>query len=141
MPTLRALRDSGAAALASAIMRHGGPGAVAAALSLRHQRGNFDTWDALWADLQRFMAAKGTPAGIMPSRRAFLAAGRGDLYRRARHAHVVTCLHGRLSPDTLVLHCSALLKCGGIAAVARRAGLVYRKARVLSLCRAVCGML
>ena len=84
MPTLRALRDSGAHALAAAVSRHGGPAAVAARLALRPRRGNHDTWDALWADLQPFMAAAGTPNGIMPSRRAFTAAGRGDLYRRAQ---------------------------------------------------------
>jgi hypothetical protein len=102
MPTLRALRDSGAHLLELAVSKHGGPGAVACSLALRPRRGNHVSWEAVWSAVQHVIAAAGTPRGIMPSRRAFIAAGCGDVY-------------------------SALRKHGGVAAVARRAGLVYRK--------------
>jgi hypothetical protein len=130
MPTLRALRESGAHTLELAVTQHGGPGAVAAALGLRPRCGNHATWEALLADMQQVMAVAGTPAGIMPSRRAFIAAGRGDLYRcgwrNAKHVRAPCCV---LSCVALLRVRSALVKHGGVAAVARRAGLVYRKAR------------
>jgi hypothetical protein len=100
MPTLRALRESGAHTLELAVTQHGGPGAVAASLGLRPRCGNHATWEALLADMQQVMAVAGTPAGIMPSRRAFIAAGRGDLYRcewrNAKHARRCCALYAEL---------------------------------------------
>jgi hypothetical protein len=83
MPTLRMLRDSGAHLLELAVSRHGGPDAVAAALALRPRHGNYDTWESLWVAIQQVIASAGVAQGIMPARRAFLAAGRGDVYRCA----------------------------------------------------------
>lgn len=83
MPTRRALRDSGARLLELAILQRGGPDAVASELGFRARRGNHVSWENLLRDLQQVIHESATPAGIMPSRRAFVAAGRLDVYRRA----------------------------------------------------------
>ena len=102
MPTLSALRRSGFYSLEKAVVQHGGLHAVAAALGLRCARGNYESWDAVAAGLKAVALHTGVPAGVMPARKAFLTAGRGDLY-------------------------SCLVRYGGVAAVAHRAGLLYRK--------------
>ena len=81
MPTRRALRDSGARLLEQAIVRHGGPDAVAVELGFRARRGNHVNWEDLLRDLQQVIKASKTPPGIMPLRRAFVAVGRLDVYR------------------------------------------------------------
>ena len=81
MPTRRALRDSGARMLELAIARRGGPDAVASELGFRARRGNHNSWEDLLRDLQLIIRESATPPGIMPSRRAFVAAGRLDVYR------------------------------------------------------------
>lgn len=127
MPTLRALRDSGAHALELAVRRHGGPDKVAEALGLRPVRGNYVTWEALWADVKQLIADAGLPPGIMPARRVFVAARRIDLYRCASASRAgAACA---FTHQTRACTRSAMVKFGGVAAVARRAGLVYRKAR------------
>ena len=81
MPTRRALRDSGARLLELAIARRGGPDAVALELGFRARRGNHNEWEDLLQDLQQVITSSATPPGIMPSRRAFVACGRLDVYR------------------------------------------------------------
>lgn len=81
MPTRRALRDSGARLLELAIVRRGGPDAVASELGFRARRGNHVRWEDLLRDLQHVVTASATPPGVMPSRRAFVACGRLDVYR------------------------------------------------------------
>ena len=83
MPTRRALRDSGARLLELAIVQRGGPDAVALELGFRARRGNHTTWEDLYQDLQQVIRDSATPPGIMPSRRAFVASGRLDVYRCA----------------------------------------------------------
>ena len=81
MPTRRALRDSGARLLELAIARRGGPDAVALELGFRARRGNHNEWEDLLQDLQQVITSSSTPPGIMPSRRAFVACSRLDVYR------------------------------------------------------------
>ena len=122
MPTRRALRDSGARLLELAIVQHGGPDAVAQELGFRARRGNHISWEDLLRDLQLVIREAGTPPGIMPSRRAVVTAGRLDVYRCA----FLFVSLWRVALTRFAV-CSAFAKHGGVTAVARRAGLAYRK--------------
>jgi protein-tyrosine-phosphatase len=105
MPSLAQLRASGAHSLEAAITRHGGPRAVAAACGLQPRTVEYTslTWEAIAAEVAAVAASAGTPAGLMPPRSHFAAAGRLGLYRN---------LAGRP---------------GGVAAAARRLGMEWRK--------------
>ena len=105
MPSLAQLRASGAHSLEAAIARHGGPRAVAAACGLQPRTVVYTSlsWEAIAAEVAAVAEAAGTPAGLMPPRSHFAAAGRLGLYRN---------LAGRP---------------GGVAAAARRLGMEWRK--------------
>ena len=105
MPSLAKLRASGAHSLEAAISRHGGPRTVAAACGLQPRTAVHTslTWEAIGVEVAAVAAAAGTPAGLMPPRSHFAAAGRLGLYR------------------------SLATRPGGVAAAARRLGLEWRK--------------
>ena len=105
MPSLAQLRASGEHMLEAAIMRHGGPRAVAKACGLMPRRGEYVTLtqEALASGVARVAAAARTTPGLMPPRTHFVQAGELGLYR------------------------ALLARPGGIAGVARKLGLEWRK--------------